>query len=164
MTTITGSINSSRTYSLNDSTTGASSTVQSSSAFNVGTRPTGGPPATPTDTDKKTLYGNRVAKASFAAIDATTPVSLTFATLSDILCDAGSCSNVSSVLIQNIGAYPLSVTWSDISASAIKIGAYGEMLLTVPMDGITVSDSTIDFLCGTASQTTDAVVVISYRV
>lgn len=163
-TSLTGSVNGSRSYSQSDTVTGSSSSVQSSSSYNVQARPSAGPPASPSDTDKKTLYANRVAKASYAAIDATGGIDLTFGSLSDVLCASGACAKVNHVLIQNIGAEVLDVTWTDLSTAAIKIPAYGELQIIVPMDGITLAGTKIHFQCGAASKTTDAVVVLSYQV
>lgn len=164
--TASGSVASNNSLTLTDSDNNASSSVVQNKSFAVATRPTAGPPASPTATDLAQIYGNVVFRKAYSSIDATTGQTISFSSMPDLFCNSGVCAKINTVSITNSSAYPMTMACDDFvgaSGDLIKIPAYGVMQIAAPMDGVTVAASNIVLKCATAGQTASATVAITFQ-
>jgi hypothetical protein len=80
-----------------------------------------------------------------------------------VLCNSASLTNISSILVQNMGPEAATFNCTDVAAGDIKIPAYGVFVIEVPMDGITATGTGMTVKCATTAKTTDILIVVAYR-
>jgi len=157
--TLSGSVGTTGSLSLNDSDVLTSITQPLASSKSVVTAPANIPANSSADGwNVDQIYSTTFYKNTLTSINSTTGTVLTLATLTDALCGTVNVNRTHVLSVQNLGNETLKVNASTFTDGNVTIPPYGDMQIRVPMNGI-ASPTTITFRSG--ANTTSAFVVLA---
>ena len=137
--TLTGSSRAEQNFTLSDGVTTTS--VRLGKTFRVAPRPASGPPATPTEDDKATIYAKNAFRRSYTGFDSAEGVIQPFDGVIDALSESDKIRRISTVSVSNISPDPIAFSCAEISTAPIVIAPYGLLNMVFPLDGISVEGS-----------------------
>lgn len=157
--TLSGSVGTTGSLSLNDSDVLTSITQPLVSSKSVVTAPANIPAnSSAAGWNVDQIYSTTFYKNTLTSINSTTGTVLTLATLTDALCGTVNVTRTHVLSVQNLGNETLKVNASTFTDGNVTIPPYGDMQIRVPMNGI-ASPTTITFRSG--ANTTSAFVVLA---
>lgn len=159
MATLSGSVGTTGSLTLNDSNVSTSVTQALVSSKSVVAIPTTIPAnSSASDWNTDQIYADTFYKGTLTSINSTTGTALTMATLSSALCTSTNVTRVQVLSVQNLGNETLKIAATAFTDGNITVPPYGDVLLRVPMNGV-AAPTTITFRSG--ANTTSAFVVLA---
>lgn len=157
--TLSGSVGTTGSLSLDDSDVGTSITQPLVSSKSVVATPSTIPAnASASGWNVNQIYSNTFYKNTLTSINSTTGTVLTMASIPDALCGTVNVNRTHVLSVQNLGNETLRVNASVFTDGNITVPPYGDVLLRVPMNGV-ASPTTITFR--SLANTTSAFVVLA---